>query len=287
MILLEVGYQAGQHELLSDTFLKTFSQEIKLQVKDTYKKIENHRKDIKVLQNKLDKAYRNLEKSKMKYVKHHADWQLSKEALKNAEAEGTTSKNEIEKMNLIAATKRQHVEDYKGEYAQQLVKTNQSQSEYFNSELPAVLDSLQILSQNNCQFLKRIFSNCVGAEKEAAFIISKCHEEIENVIHNISAEEDTVRVIEKYKTGKIPPLDLQFDDLSDGHMQFDGPGEIDSEKVKKEQNEERDGNLYQKKRDLEKKIKDQQILVGKGKIIVKQSLSKSSHPCFRSERSCR
>ena len=96
MILLEVGYQAGQHELLSDTFLKTFSQEIKLQVKDTKKKIENNRKDIKVLQNKLDKAYRNLEKSKMKYVKHHADWQLSKEALKNAEAEGTTSKNEID-----------------------------------------------------------------------------------------------------------------------------------------------------------------------------------------------
>ena len=263
MILLEVGYQAGQHELLSDTFLKTFSQEIKLQVKDTYKKIENHRKDIKVLQNKLDKAYRNLEKSKMNYVKHHADLQLSKEASKNAEAEGTTSMNEIEKMNLIAATKRQHVEDYKGEYAQQLVKTNQSQSEYFNSELPAVLDSLQILSQNNCQFFKRIlfFSNCVGAEKEAAFIISKCHEEIENVIHNISAEEDTVRVIEKYKTGKIPPLDLQFDDLSDGHMQFD------------DFNGGRDSNLYQKKRDLTKKIKDQQIMVGRGKIIVKNSSS--------------
>ena len=31
------------------------------------------------------------------------------------------------KMNLIAATKRQHVEDYKGEYAQQLVKTNQNE----------------------------------------------------------------------------------------------------------------------------------------------------------------
>ena len=32
----------------------------------------------------------------------------------------------------LAATKKQQEEDYKGEYAQQLVKTNQSQSEYFN-----------------------------------------------------------------------------------------------------------------------------------------------------------
>jgi hypothetical protein len=91
LILLEVGYQAGQHELLSDTFMKTFSQEIKLHVKDTYKKIDNHSKDIKVLQNKLNKSYRNLEKSKVKYVKHHTDWQLSKEALKNAEGEGQSS----------------------------------------------------------------------------------------------------------------------------------------------------------------------------------------------------
>jgi len=264
LILLEVGYQAGQHELLSDMFMKTFPQEIKLQVKDTYKKIENHRKDIKVLQNKLDKAYRNLEKSKEKYVRHHTDWQLSKEALKNAEAEGTTSKNEMEMMNQIAATKRQQVEDYKGEYAQQLVKTNKSQSEYFNSDLPAVLDSLQILSQNNCQFVKRIFSNCVGAEKEAAFIISKCHEEIENVIEDISPEEDTDRVIEKYKTGNIPPPDMQFEDLSDGHIQLAGPGQIDTEKVQHEPSDGRDSNLYQKKRDLEKKIKDQQMLVEKG-----------------------
>ena len=60
-----------------------------------------------------------------------------------------------------------------------------------------------------------------------------------------------------------------------------------TEKVQKEQNEERDSNLYQKKRDLDKKIKDQQILVGKGKIIVNNSSSKSVYPCFRFERSCR
>ena len=240
--------------------MKAIPQEVKTHVKETHKQIENHRKDIKSLQTKLDKAYKNLDKCKLKYVKSHKDWEFSKELFKHTEAQGVSTKSEIEKMNLISVSRGQQVENYKGDYAHQLVKTNQSQAEYFQSELPAVLDSLQSLSHNNCLFFKRIFNKCVASEKEAAFIISKCHEEIESVLHDISPEEDTEKVIEKYKTGNIPPLDLHFDDLSDDHCK----AELVDENDEKDFGKEKDGNLYQKKREIEKRIKDQQSQIEKG-----------------------
>ena len=267
LILIELGYQAGQHELLSDTFMKTLPQKIKLQVKETHNQIENHKKDIKTIQSKLDKAYKKLDKSKAKYIKHHAEWESSKEAFKNAEADSTSSKNEIEKMQQRTIARRQQVEDYKGEYAQQLVRTNLSQAAYFHSELPAVLDSLQNLSQSNCAFFKRIWSKFVGAEKEVAFIITKCHEEMENVIHEINPDEDTEKVIEKYKTGNVPPPDLQFDDLSDEYSTVVGPNAQTKDRVGRDQGDEWKVNLYQKKRELERKIQAQQMKIKKGQAI--------------------
>merc|ERR1719233_2615161 len=156
---------------------------------------------MKLFQTRLDKAYKDLEKSKRKYVKHHKEWEFSKEALNQVKSQRTPTKQELDKLQLICLNKEQQVDDYKGEYAQQLVKTNQDQAEYFHSDLPAVLDSLQSISENNFQFFKDIFTKCVQAEKESAFIISKCHMEMENVIHDVSVNEDTNKVIETNKTG--------------------------------------------------------------------------------------
>ena len=125
MILTELGYQAGQHEVLADVFMKDIPQEIKLQMKNSQRQVENHRKDIKLFQTRLDKAYKDLEKSKRKYVKHHKEWEFSKEALNQAKYQSTPTKQELDKLQQICLNKEQQVDDYKGEYAQQLVKTNQ------------------------------------------------------------------------------------------------------------------------------------------------------------------
>ena len=262
MILTELGYQAGQHELLADVLIKDIPEEIKLKVKYSQKQVENHRKDIKVLQMKLDKAYKDLDKSKRKYVKHHNEWHCSKEALRQAKSQINSTKPEVDKLQLASLNKEQQVDDYKGEYAQQLVKTNHDQAEYFHSDLPAVMDSLQGISENNLQFFKDIFSKCIQAEKEAAFIISKCHIEIENVIHDVSVDEDTNRVIEANKTGNIPPPDFQFEDLS---AEIIPKGIEDPEKIL---HKEKDKNLYQKRREIEKKIKDHKIQIKKGDTYI-------------------
>ena len=266
MILVELGYQAGQHELLSEAFMKRFPQDIKLEVKDTNKQLEKYKKDLKTLQYKLDKAYKNLDKSKVKYIKHQLEWESSSEALKTVEADAISTNHDIEKLRQLTISKGRQAEEYKGEYALQLMRTNQSQAAYYHSELPAVLDSLQSLSQDKCEHFKRIWSSCVGAEKEVAPIIAKCHEEMENVISDISPEEDCEQVIEKNKTGNVPPPDLQFDDLSDGHEYSRVVGTVGRSKERsgREQGEERESNLYQRKRELERKIQTQQMQIEKG-----------------------
>ena len=67
--MVELGYQAGQHELLAEEFLKSYPSEIKNTIKDVLKMISEIKKDLKLRRSSLEKSYKCLEKTKSKYVK--------------------------------------------------------------------------------------------------------------------------------------------------------------------------------------------------------------------------
>ena len=80
-------------------------------------------------------------------------------------------------------------------------------------------------------------------------------------------DEDTEKVIEKYKTGNVPPPDLQFDDLSDEYSSVIGSNARTKDRVGRDQGDEWKVNLYQKKRELERKIQAQLMKIKKGQTI--------------------
>lgn len=80
----ELGYQAGQHEILAETFLKTFPQEIKQEVKGYTKRLDKVRKEAKNLQSRLDKSYRALEKQKARYCRQREECRALQDSLSQA-----------------------------------------------------------------------------------------------------------------------------------------------------------------------------------------------------------
>ena len=70
----ELGYQAGQHEILADDLQQRYSHEIKGTIKETIKMVEQIKKNLKSQQMELEKSYKTMEKYKNKYFKCQEDF---------------------------------------------------------------------------------------------------------------------------------------------------------------------------------------------------------------------
>ena len=88
-------------------------------------------------------------------------------------------------------------------------------------------------------------------------IISKCQEDMRHILDKVDVEAELSSVVERYKTGGVPPTEIQFDDLSLDVL-------IPSEPIQLSIQSESGVFLYQEKRKLEKKIKQQEEEIQKG-----------------------
>eukprot|EP00091_Calanus_sinicus_P011888 TRINITY_DN26819_c0_g1_i1.p1 TRINITY_DN26819_c0_g1~~TRINITY_DN26819_c0_g1_i1.p1 ORF type:complete len:164 (-),score=33.29 TRINITY_DN26819_c0_g1_i1:189-680(-) len=119
-------------------------------------------------------------------------------------------------MKNLTQKKTHNHDDCKGHYANQLIKTNELQQEHFYSLLPGVLNNIQSLSGGNCEFFKNLMSKCLKSEREVDPIISKCQEAMEKAIESVNPSKDSAIIIEKLKTGNVPPEDFVFEELQPG-----------------------------------------------------------------------
>ena len=65
MILIETGYQAGQHELFAEKLSNNIVKEIQNKSKEVHAKVKDNTKHAKREKGKLDTSYFNLEKIKL------------------------------------------------------------------------------------------------------------------------------------------------------------------------------------------------------------------------------
>ena len=93
-------------------------------------------------------------------------------------------------------------------------------------------------------------------------IISKCHQDMKTLMENIDIKKEMNMIIERYKTGAVPPSEIQFNDLStpgllSGIQSYTEPLQLKAQT-------ESGKSLYQEKRQIEKKIKVQEEQIQKG-----------------------
>jgi len=207
LILTELGYQAGQHEQLSELYMKIIPQDLKTKGKEDTKNTEKHKKDIKSLQQSVDQAQKSLEKSSNKYRKSQHERAVAEEALQKAESDRSFSRREVEKFRSIASEKERTCEESKVLHVRQAAAVRDKQEEYLQRLLPAELDKLQVMCEGNSKFLQEVWRRYVKAEQDAGTVIQACHREMEKIVMEINPETDSEMVIEQFKTGNVPSLE--------------------------------------------------------------------------------
>merc|ERR1719400_3031760 len=264
LFLQELGFQAGQHEIVAETFNNKLQPELIKKSKEIAKKTKNNIKEAKKFSENLNRSYKELEKCKMKYQKSYGEMEESKGTFQKAEGEGTMSRNEISKLKHASETRNAQYEDHRGLYAQQLIKTNRHQEDYYNRELCFVLDKLENIEVERIDFLKSILKESIDTELEVAPIITKCRDDMRNIVESIDHKQETQAVIEKLKTGEQPPKDLAFDEMTNGvEMKVGTLGRKKS--IAKLNKYAEENSLFGKKRELEKQIDEMETDIEKGK----------------------
>lgn len=263
LVLQELGFQAGQHEILSDMLSVKLQQEVQKKTKEIAKLTKNNLKEAKKLSEDLNSMYKDLEKTKNKYKKSFLDWEEAKDNFTKADSEGILSRKEIAKLKSFSESRNAQHEDYKGVYASQLVKTNKYQEKYYYKDLPAVINSLQTIEIGRVEYFKDALAQCVAAEKQVAPIIERCREDMGNLIKTIDPVADSLTLIPSLKTGEVPPANLAFEEITSGsEVKFGTLGRRKSKlKLNKSLEEEK---LFPKKRELENAIENIEAEIEKG-----------------------
>merc|ERR1719483_518806 len=87
LILEELGYQAGQHELIAESFGKEFTKEIGNRVNDVKQEMRTNRKEAETCQQNLSHEYKALDDAKLKYQKSHIELEIAKTTYAKTEAD--------------------------------------------------------------------------------------------------------------------------------------------------------------------------------------------------------
>eukprot|EP00094_Tigriopus_californicus_P006525 TCALIF_06282-PA protein Name:"Similar to fnbp1l Formin-binding protein 1-like (Xenopus laevis)" AED:0.14 eAED:0.14 QI:0/0/0/0.91/0.72/0.75/12/0/606 len=213
-LLNELGDQAGQHELIAETLSSQVVQELASLVKQLKDDRRKHLTEGARIQAQLQSSLTFLGKTKEKYEKAFGASERALDAYQKADADLNLSRAEVEKQRMNSTIKSQQCDDAKNEYANQLQKANESQTKYYQHLLPTVFQNLQDLDEKRIKCIQNFILKSVQSEKDVLPIVNQCLEGMEKCAEEIDEAEDTRMVIERYKSGFIPPSDIPFEDLS-------------------------------------------------------------------------
>ncbi|XP_044262720.1 cdc42-interacting protein 4 homolog isoform X2 [Tribolium madens] len=216
MLMNEINDLAGQHEVVAENLQANVIKELNALVKDIREERKKQLQEGNRLTQALQTQLENLQRSRKAYDKAFRDNEKALENFQKADADLHLSRAEVEKQRANLAYKTQVCDTTKNEYAMQLQRTNELQRQHFRSGLPEVFRQLQELDEKRIKNIKNFIRSSVDIERNVFPIINKCLDGILKAADVINEKEDTILVIEKYKSGFLPPDDIPFEDLSKG-----------------------------------------------------------------------
>ena len=140
LLLEEIGFQAGQHELIESVYGKNTTNNIKTKVSEVRKSIEENKKKYNEIHKSMDKSYNQLTNGEKKYHNAHIAMETESNMYKTMEQSGEATRNAIERTRTTMDQKVQQCHEAKSTYAALVQTTNQEQEEHFSQQLPAVLN---------------------------------------------------------------------------------------------------------------------------------------------------
>lgn len=215
-LLQELNDFAGQREVVAENLQSNVVRELHLLAKELREERKQHLNEGAKQMGVLNTSIGALERARRAYERAARESERALETFQKADADLNLSRAEVEKQKANMKIRSQACEDAKQEYMDQLRKTNEAQRQHYEQRLPHVFKQLQDLDEKRIKNIKNFMLSSVDVERKVFPIIMQCLEGMEQAANSINEKEDTKLVIDRYKSGFVPPEDVQFEPATGG-----------------------------------------------------------------------
>ena len=139
LLLEELGFLAGQHEMIDTAYSKDAVEEVRKRVKEVKKEIDANKKEFKDIENQINKSYQRMEFATNRYMEAHNLSESASDAFERAQSSGDVTKNEIERAKQLMEVRAQACQKAKSEYASQIKDSNEEQRNHYTEHLPGLI----------------------------------------------------------------------------------------------------------------------------------------------------
>ncbi|XP_068628693.1 formin-binding protein 1-like [Battus philenor] len=213
-LLQELNDFAGQREVVAENLQSNVVRELHLLAKELREERKQHLNEGAKQVAVLNSAIGALERARRAYERAARESERALETFQKADADLNLSRAELEKQKANVKSRSQACEEAKLEYTDQLRKTNEAQRQHYEQRLPHVFKQLQDLDEKRIKNIKNFMLSSVDVERKVFPIIMQCLDGMELAANSINEKEDTQLVIERYKSGFVPPEDFRFEAAS-------------------------------------------------------------------------
>ncbi|XP_026323464.1 formin-binding protein 1-like isoform X2 [Hyposmocoma kahamanoa] len=215
-LLQELGDFAGQREVVAENLQSNVVREVHLLAKELREERKQHLNEGAKQMAVLNSAIGALDRARRAYERAARESERALDAFQRADADLNLSRAEVEKQKANMKLRSQASEDAKHEYADQLRKTNEAQRQHYEQRLPHVFKQLQDIDEKRIKNIKNFMLSSVDVERKVFPIIMQCLDGMEQAANSINEKEDTQAVIDRYKSGFMPPEDIPFEEQRGG-----------------------------------------------------------------------
>ncbi|KAF5893513.1 cdc42-interacting protein 4, partial [Clarias magur] len=172
--------------------------------------------DVKKYQQNLEVSYKQLENSKKRFEKEWKEAEKANQQAERIEQDSNSTKADVDKAKIHARQRLDQSDECKNEYAVQLQKYNKDQNRFYHTDIPIVLNKLQAMEEKRIRKLAEGYGLLTDTERKLLPSISQSLEHISTQCSSTHENQDSMTVIEMYKSGQTPPADVEFEDYSLG-----------------------------------------------------------------------
>ncbi|XP_039362999.1 formin-binding protein 1 isoform X7 [Mauremys reevesii] len=212
--LNEMNDYAGQHELISENMTSQITAELARFVQELKQERKSHFHDGRKAQQYIETFWKQLEASKRRFERDCKEADRAQQYFEKMDADINVTKADVEKARQQAQIRHQMAEDSKAEYSSVLQKFNHDQREHYHTHIPNIFQKIQEMEERRIVRIGECMKTYAEVDRQVIPIIGKCLDGITKAAESIDQKNDSLLVIEAFKSGFEPPGDIDFEDFT-------------------------------------------------------------------------
>ena len=139
LLLEEIGFLAGQHELIDTAYGNYAFDIVKKRVREMKKEIDGNKKEFKEMETQMNKSYQRMEAAKNRYRDTHNAMESASTTFDRKSVAMDVTKLDIERAKNQRDVKIQACQNAKSEYTSQVKASNQEQKDHYTINRPHLI----------------------------------------------------------------------------------------------------------------------------------------------------